>query len=108
MKTFAVAVILFGLVGANAQDAVSAPLLSEVETEQARQVLARNGALEPRVHDPSSIVRCQDEYWFFATGNGISSWRSKDLKQWEAGPRVFPEMPAWVKDIVPTQRRKRM
>ena len=35
--------------------------------------------LGPRVHDPSSIIRCGDEYWFFTTGAGIPSWHSKDL-----------------------------
>src|SRR6186713_3015692 len=51
--------------------------------------LERNGKREATpVHDPSTIVKCKDEYWFFATGPGVSSWRSKDLKRWERGPRV--------------------
>ncbi|MEW4561347.1 arabinan endo-1,5-alpha-L-arabinosidase [Bremerella sp. JC770] len=57
-----------------------------------------------RVHDPSTIVRCEGEYWFFATGHGIASWRSKDLQDWQRGPRVMPKMPSWVQQVVPQQR----
>lgn len=55
--------------------------------------LERNGKRDARVHDPSTIVKCKDEYWFFATGVGVSSWRSKDLLRWERGPRVFDTPP---------------
>lgn len=100
MKTLASLLVALGPCLVPAQEAVPQP----PDLTAAREVLARNGALEPRVHDPSSIVRCKDEYWFFATGNGVASWRSRDLTNWVQGPRVFPEMPAWVKDVVPTQR----
>jgi hypothetical protein len=33
--------------------------------------LERNGKRDVRVHDPSTIVKCKNEYWFFATG----TWR---------------------------------
>ncbi|MGB7323833.1 MAG: oligogalacturonate lyase family protein, partial [Rubripirellula sp.] len=62
------------------------------------------GKRDVDVHDPSSIVKCGDEYWFFSTGTGVSSWRSKDLQTWQRGPRVFPEIPNWVTDVVPGQR----
>ncbi|MFN3148803.1 arabinan endo-1,5-alpha-L-arabinosidase [Bremerella sp.] len=57
-----------------------------------------------RLHDPSTIVRCQDEFWLFATGHGVASWRSKDLHDWQRGPRAVPKMPEWVKQVVPDQR----
>jgi arabinan endo-1,5-alpha-L-arabinosidase len=57
-----------------------------------------------RVHDPSTIVREGDDYWLFATGFGVASRRSKDLIQWEPGPAVFAEPPAWVTDVVPNHR----
>lgn len=57
-----------------------------------------------RVHDPSTIVKCNDEYWLFATGPGIKSRRSKDLVHWEPGPRVLTNLPAWVTRIVPDHR----
>lgn len=56
------------------------------------------------VHDPSTIVKHGGEYWFFATGQGVASWRSKDLVKWEAGPPVFREPPQWVAETVPGNR----
>lgn len=73
------------------------------ETDAAR-LLESRGKREVGVHDPSSIVKCDGEYWFFSTGQGVSSWRSNDLQSWERGPRVFPDIPAWVTDVVPDQR----
>ncbi|MFH5806285.1 arabinan endo-1,5-alpha-L-arabinosidase [Alienimonas sp. DA493] len=67
-------------------------------------VLARHGRRDAAVHDPTSIVRCGDEYWLFATGRGIASWRSTDLKDWQPGPRVFAEPPAWALEAVPEHR----
>jgi arabinan endo-1,5-alpha-L-arabinosidase len=67
-------------------------------------LLARLGRREARVHDPSTIVKCKDEYWVFATGRGVSSLHSKDLVQWERGPVVFPQPPAWITQVVPTQK----
>ena len=32
-----------------------------------------------RIHDPSSIIQCRNEYWHFATGMGIISRRSKEI-----------------------------
>jgi arabinan endo-1,5-alpha-L-arabinosidase len=56
------------------------------------------------VHDPSTIVKCKDEYWLFSTGRGIQSWHSRDLVQWQAGPRVFASVPAWTSEAVPGNR----
>lgn len=61
----------------------------------------RFGARDARVHDPSTIVKCGSDFWLFATGNGIASWRSRDLTHWERGPRVFAEPPAWTAQAVP-------
>ena len=90
-----------------AVDALKRPLpppQARLSDEEAERILSASGKRDIRVHDPSSIVRCGDEYWMFSTGTGVLSWRSKDLVQWESGPRVFPEMPAWVRDVVPSQR----
>lgn len=67
-------------------------------------ILQRHGRRDARVHDPSTIVKCGADYWLFATGMGVQSWRSSDLEHWERGPRVFEEPPPWITDIVPTQR----
>lgn len=51
--------------------------------------------------DPSSVVRCKDEYWVFYTGRGVPSYHSKDLVNWEPGPSVFKTAPEWIAGIVP-------
>jgi arabinan endo-1,5-alpha-L-arabinosidase len=67
--------------------------------------LAHLSRRDVRVHDPSTIVKCKDEYWVFSTGNGIPSMHSKDLVRWESGPVVFTNTPAWVAEAVPAQHR---
>ncbi|HYA79052.1 MAG TPA: arabinan endo-1,5-alpha-L-arabinosidase [Candidatus Nitrosopolaris sp.] len=62
------------------------------------------GGRQVRAHDPSAIVKCQDEYWIFYTGRGIPSYRSKDLVKWEAGPAVFTNAPDWIAQAVPANR----
>lgn len=54
--------------------------------------------------DPSSIVKCKDEYWVFYTGRGIPSFHSKDLVKWEPGPAVFQTAPEWIAGTVPENR----
>jgi arabinan endo-1,5-alpha-L-arabinosidase len=56
------------------------------------------------VHDPSTVVRSGDEFWLFATGNGVRSLRSRDLQNWQPGPPVLSEVPGWVRQIVPGHR----
>jgi arabinan endo-1,5-alpha-L-arabinosidase len=58
----------------------------------------------PTVHDPSTIVRCKNEYWLFATGPGVRSLRSTNLLHWQAGPAVFRRPPAWTREVTPDQR----
>jgi arabinan endo-1,5-alpha-L-arabinosidase len=54
-----------------------------------------------RAHDPSTIVKCKDEYWVFCTGRGLPSYHSKDLRTWEAGPRTISNAPPWAAEAVP-------
>ena len=54
--------------------------------------------------DPSSIVKCKDEYWVFYTGRGVPTYHSKDLVKWERGPAVFKTAPEWIARIVPENR----
>lgn len=70
-------------------------------SRQAETLLAMSGRRDTSVHDPSTIVKCKDEYWLFATGNGIVSRHSRDLVHWINGPRVFTNSPAWVREFVP-------
>jgi arabinan endo-1,5-alpha-L-arabinosidase len=54
--------------------------------------------------DPSSIVKCKDEYWVFYTGRGVPSYHSRDLVKWERGPAVFQAAPEWIAKVVPENR----
>lgn len=59
-------------------------------------------------HDPSTIVKCDDEYWVFYTGNGVRSAHSKDLITWQPGPASGAlTAPAWVAAAVPNNRRNK-
>ncbi|HXR49244.1 MAG TPA: arabinan endo-1,5-alpha-L-arabinosidase [Candidatus Limnocylindrales bacterium] len=63
--------------------------------------LAQFGNCDVRVHDPSAILKCKEEYWVFYTGRGIPSYHSKDMVKWEHGPSVFTNAPAWTARAVP-------
>lgn len=52
-------------------------------------------------HDPSTVVKCKDRYYLFATGQGITSRSSSDKIFWSAGPKVFASPPAWTTNAVP-------
>jgi arabinan endo-1,5-alpha-L-arabinosidase len=56
------------------------------------------------VHDPSTIVKCKDQFWVFYTGRGVASWHSADLTNWVRGPGVFNQAPSWVPAAVPANR----
>lgn len=51
-------------------------------------------------HDPSTIVKCKDQYWVFSTGRGLLSRHSPDLKHWTNGPAVFAHVPAWTTNTI--------
>jgi len=55
--------------------------------------------------DPSTIVKCKDEYWVFYTGRGVPSYHSRDLVKWERGPAVFQAAPEWIAKVVPENRK---
>jgi arabinan endo-1,5-alpha-L-arabinosidase len=57
-----------------------------------------------RTRDPSTIVKCKDEFWVFYTGRGVPSYHSKDLVKWEPGPPVFKTAPEWIAENVPQNR----
>jgi arabinan endo-1,5-alpha-L-arabinosidase len=54
-----------------------------------------------KAHDPSSLLKQGDRFYYFCTGRGILTRSSTDLKTWEAGPPVFSTPPAWWKESVP-------
>lgn len=51
------------------------------------------------VHDPSTLIKCKDEFWMFYTGMGVPSYHSKDLVRWERGPIVFTNVPSWTTNV---------
>ena len=63
--------------------------------------LADFAGRDTSVHDPSTLVKCDEEFWLFATGRGIASRYSADLKHWETGPPVFPQVPSWTTNMIP-------
>ncbi len=80
---------------------------ASAQTEPAadpRQILTQFGRREISVHDPSAIVKCDNTYWLFFTGNGVPSIHSTDLNHWTRGPRAFAAAPAWVARAVPANR----
>ncbi len=54
-----------------------------------------------RAHDPSTIVKCKDEYWVFCTGHDLPCYHSKDLRAWEPGPHIISNAPPWAAEAVP-------
>jgi len=62
------------------------------------------GSRKVHVHDPSTVVKCGNEFWVFYTGRGVPSYHSHDLIQWIPGPPVFTNVPAWTDQAVPSHR----
>jgi arabinan endo-1,5-alpha-L-arabinosidase len=58
---------------------------------------------DDRVHDPSAIIKCEDTYWIFGTGQGPHAMYSKDLVHWTEGqtPLTPGSFPPWVTTYVP-------
>jgi arabinan endo-1,5-alpha-L-arabinosidase len=77
---------------------------AETDTPSPQQILHRMGDRGIRVHDPSTIVRCGDEFWVFCTGPNTPSYRSKDLITWTRGALGVANPPAWVRQAVPGNR----
>jgi arabinan endo-1,5-alpha-L-arabinosidase len=91
---------------ASRQRAAAAEASTSTFSEKDSAWLAQVGSRGVRAHDPSTIVRCKSEFWVFYTGRGIPSYHSKDLRNWEPGPRVFTNSPAWVSEAVPGNRNQ--
>lgn len=54
------------------------------------------------IHDPA-IIKADDAYYLFCTGNGILVHKSTDLINWEVPfpPIVFANIPDWAKQMIP-------
>ena len=101
------------LLGALLIGALPPSIAVQGQTEGTRPDTARGWTVLPleesasrsiSARDPSSIVKCKEEYWVFYTGRGVPSYHSKDLVKWERGPSVFKAAPEWIANIVPANR----
>src|SRR5690348_14509635 len=83
---------------ANAQSETARTNVNQIYPALPLEQSASRGVV---TRDPSSIVKCKDEYWVFHTGRGIPTFRSKDLVKWERRPAVFQTAPEWIAKEVP-------
>lgn len=58
------------------------------------------GAQDISVHDPV-MIKQNETYYMYCTGEGITCYSSKDLKEWKREPSVFSEKPVWTDTVVP-------
>lgn len=56
---------------------------------------------ETPVHDPV-MIKQNDRYYIFCTGNGISEFSSNDMKNWKRERPVFSTTPSWVTQSIPS------
>jgi arabinan endo-1,5-alpha-L-arabinosidase len=101
------------LLGAALMGTLSCSVSAQAQADAARPGSQKSNAVLPleqsasrgiTTRDPSSIVKCKDEYWVFYTGRGVPSYRSRDLVKWEHGPAVFQVAPEWIAQVVPANR----
>ncbi|RYE17136.1 MAG: arabinan endo-1,5-alpha-L-arabinosidase, partial [Sphingobacteriaceae bacterium] len=52
------------------------------------------------VHDPV-IIKQDNLYYIFCTGNGIASWSSEDMIHWKREKPVFAVAPKWAVEAIP-------
>jgi arabinan endo-1,5-alpha-L-arabinosidase len=65
----------------------------------AAPALALEGML--RIHDPSTVIKCDGSYYVYGTGRGISVLTSTNGFNWRRGQNVFDRIPDSVKSFVP-------
>jgi arabinan endo-1,5-alpha-L-arabinosidase len=58
---------------------------------------------ETPAHDPV-MIKQNDTYYLFTTGNGVSRYSSKDMKNWRKESPVFSKTPDWVTKALPNFR----
>lgn len=62
---------------------------------------------ETPVHDPV-MIKEKERYYLFCTGNGVSVFSSKDMKNWRREMPVFSKPPEWVPKALPNFRGNSM
>jgi arabinan endo-1,5-alpha-L-arabinosidase len=54
-----------------------------------------------RIHDLSTVIKCDGTYYVYGTGRGIPFLTSTDGLTWQRGGKVFDQIPGSVKSYVP-------
>ncbi|HEY1719154.1 MAG TPA: family 43 glycosylhydrolase [Verrucomicrobiae bacterium] len=74
-------------------------LLFTVFTLGCAPALALEGAIG--IHDPSTVIKCDGNYYVYGTGRGISVLTSSNGFDWQRGQKIFDRIPDSVKSFVP-------
>lgn len=104
MKKFLFILITVAAVKATAQQP---PLNDSVRRRFQAPVGTITSINQTPVHDPV-IVKQNDTYYIFCTGNGINVFSSKDMKSWRKEKSVFARPPEWVAKALPNYRGNSM
>lgn len=77
------------------------------DTARRRIALPAAGTVTPTrqtpAHDPV-MIKAQDKYYLFTTGNGINMFSSADMQNWRREKPVFTEIPAWIHKALPNYK----
>jgi arabinan endo-1,5-alpha-L-arabinosidase len=98
--SFFAAAVVGALTALSQRPAKSAPEPDGAGKDQ-QEVLREFGNRGIVVHDPSTIIKCKDKFWVFATGRNTPSFYSSDLEHWTRGPFANANPPAWIAQAVP-------
>jgi arabinan endo-1,5-alpha-L-arabinosidase len=104
MSLFGVAGLLAAAIAAGIALGQTAPRIivsttPNTPTGSPQEVARKMGMRGPGVHDPSTIVKCGNEYFLYATG--MSMFRSTDLVNWRSGPSPITQQLSWTAQAVP-------
>lgn len=73
---------------------------------EGQPVLAQSdpATLRLRVHDPSTLIKSEDTFWTFTTGDGIKTLRSTNLTDWQFDKPALSSNPIWAAEIAAPHR----
>ena len=111
MKKLLIFLILFSCLSSGAQQPAAGTDTTRRDTARRRPPVAPVGTITPTretpAHDPV-MIKHKDKYYLFTTGNGVSVYSSKDMKNWRKEMPVFSKTPGWVTRALPNYRGNSM
>ena len=111
MKKLLILLILFSCLSSGAQQPAAGTDTTRRDTARRRPPVAPVGTITPTretpAHDPV-MIKHKDKYYLFTTGNGVSVYSSKDMKNWRKEMPVFSKTPGWVTRALPNYRGNSM